>query len=168
MFERLDALEAPVCFRLVQACQTPFIKQGFVFFSWLGNGPAWGVLLAYVLLNHDAQFGWSLTSVIAINALIYRYLKRYTVRRRPFVYRDDITQGTRALDEFSFPSGHTLHAVGILVVLFAFAPWAALSLLPIVLLIMVSRVVLGLHYPSDVFVGAVLGIAVANSILGFG
>ena len=167
MVERLDALEAPVCFRLVQACQIPLIKQGFIFFSWLGNGPAWGVLLAYVLLNHEAQFGWSLASVVAINALIYRYLKRYTVRRRPFVYRDDITQGTQALDEFSFPSGHTLHAVGILVVLFNFAPWAALGLLPIVVLIMASRVVLGLHYPSDVFVGAGLGIVVATSVLGF-
>lgn len=83
------------------------------------------------------------------------------------MYRDDITQGTRTLDEFSFPSGHTLHAVGIVVVLFYFAPWAALGLLPIVLLIMTSRVVLGLHYPSDIFVGAGLGIALATSLLGF-
>ena len=100
----------------------------------------------------------------SVMSLSYRHS---TLSCRPFVYRNDITQSTRALDELSFPSGHTLHAVGILVVLFNFVPWAALGLLPLVVLIMANRVVLGLHYPGDVFVGAGLGITVATSVLGF-
>ncbi|MNV30971.1 phosphatidylglycerophosphatase B [compost metagenome] len=61
------------------------------------------------------------------------------------------------LDEFSFPSGHTLHAVSFTIVALAYYPWLAPLLVPFTVLIGLSRVVLGLHYPSDVL--AATGIA---------
>jgi undecaprenyl-diphosphatase len=66
------------------------------------------------------------------------------------------------LDRYSFPSGHTLHAVLFTTIAVAYAPSLVFVLLPFTLLIAASRVVLGLHYPSDVIVGALLGWMIAK------
>jgi len=70
-----------------------------------------------------------------------------------------------ALDTFSFPSGHTLHAVAFTLVTLAYWPWLASLLVPFTLLTAASRVVLGLHYPSDVLAGALIGASVALASL---
>jgi undecaprenyl-diphosphatase len=64
------------------------------------------------------------------------------------------------LDEFSFPSGHTLHAVAFSVVALAYFPALAVVLTPFIVLTAISRIALGLHYPSDVFAGAAIGAGV--------
>jgi undecaprenyl-diphosphatase len=61
------------------------------------------------------------------------------------------------LDRFSFPSGHTLHAVAFCGVGLFYYPQLAVLLLPFTVLVGLSRVVLGLHYPSDVIAGASIG-----------
>ena len=73
-----------------------------------------------------------------------------------------------ALDRYSFPSGHTLHAVCFttLVVGEFPDPWALL-LIPFSLLVAISRVTLGLHYPSDVLAGGALGFALGGLALRF-
>ena len=68
-----------------------------------------------------------------------------------------IRLGERPLDHFSFPSGHTLHAVMATTVLGYVAPLLLLLMLPFTLLVALSRMILGLHYPSDVAVGAMIG-----------
>jgi len=61
------------------------------------------------------------------------------------------------LDEFSFPSGHTLHAVIFTLVAIHYYPMLSVALIPFSILIGLSRPILGLHYPSDVLVGALIG-----------
>ena len=61
------------------------------------------------------------------------------------------------LDEFSFPSGHTLHAVAFTLVTLAYFPLLAWLLIPFSAGVAASRVALGLHYPSDVAAATVLG-----------
>jgi undecaprenyl-diphosphatase len=65
------------------------------------------------------------------------------------------------LDEFSFPSGHTLHAVAFSLVAIAHYPPLAWVLVPFTAAVAASRVVLGLHYPSDVLAATSFGAAVA-------
>jgi len=55
---------------------------------------------------------------------------------------------TAKANRYSFPSGHTLHAIAWMVMPFTF-------------LVALSRVVLGLHYPSDVLAGALIGFSLA-------
>ena len=62
----------------------------------------------------------------------------------------DIRVCVPSLDEFSFPSGHTLHSVACSVVLTAYYPMLGWVASPFTLLVASSRIVLGLHYPSDV------------------
>jgi undecaprenyl-diphosphatase len=69
------------------------------------------------------------------------------------------------LDRYSFPSGHTLHAVCFTTLATSHVPGLAPVLLPFAALVAASRVVLGLHYPSDVLVGAALGASLASGAL---
>jgi undecaprenyl-diphosphatase len=95
------------------------------------------------------------TGVVALT--LYKVLKRWTRRPRPFAADLRIRAWVAPLDEYSFPSGHTLHAVSFSVVALAYYPWLAPVLLPFTAGVALSRVVLGLHYPSDVL--AATGIA---------
>ena len=84
-------------------------------------------------------------------------LKRWLIRERPFISFPAINCGTPPLDRYSFPSGHTLHAACFQVMLTVAEPALALIVLPFTLSVAASRVVLGLHYPSDVAAGALIG-----------
>jgi undecaprenyl-diphosphatase len=71
------------------------------------------------------------------------------------------------LDRFSFPSGHTLHAAAFTTVALAYYPMLAWLLVPFAVLVAMSRVILGLHYPSDVFARAAIGLSLAAISFGF-
>jgi undecaprenyl-diphosphatase len=94
--------------------------------------------------------------------LVYKWLKTSTERVRPYSHNGDIFQNVAALDQFSFPSGHTLHAVSFSWVLLHDYPEWAVLVIPFAALVALSRVVLGLHYPSDVLMGALLGAGLAQ------
>ena len=94
--------------------------------------------------------------------ILYRKLKRWTKRPRPCAADGRIRAWIAPLDEFSFPSGHTLHAVSFTVVALAHYPVLAWLLLPFTASVAISRVVLGLHYPSDVLAATTIGVALAS------
>jgi undecaprenyl-diphosphatase len=97
--------------------------------------------------------------------LLYRRLKRWTRRPRPFAADGRIQAWVAPLDEYSFPSGHTLHAVSFSLVALAWYPSLIWLLLPFTLSVAVSRVVLGMHYPSDVLAASVIGSTLAFTSL---
>jgi undecaprenyl-diphosphatase len=133
--------------------------------SRLGNGVFWYALIAVLPLVYGTQgLRASLHMLLVGGAglLVYRWLKHRTARPRPAGVISGVQPAAAVLDEFSFPSGHTLHAVGFtLIALFHFPHLAAL-LIPFSLLVALSRPVLGLHYPSDVLAGALLGAGIAG------
>ena len=93
--------------------------------------------------------------------LIYKWLKQKTLRPRPYQVRQDVFMSGKPLDHFSFPSGHTLHAVAFGLVALFYYPLLAMVLIPFIAMVGISRVVLGLHYPSDVLAGAAIGYVIA-------
>lgn len=128
--------------------------------SKLGDGWVWYGLMALLAgLGGDrgrrAAAQMLVTSWIAW--LLYKLLKRFTRRPRPFHADAGVIAHMPPLDEYSFPSGHTMHAVGFSIIAIAWFPQLALPLVAFSLLVALSRVVLGLHYPSDVLAGAMLG-----------
>ncbi|HMM57314.1 MAG: phosphatase PAP2 family protein [Xanthomonadales bacterium PRO7] len=147
------------------------VAQFFGAVSRLGDGIFW-----YALMLALAIFGGApgaiaagqmlLTGLIAL--CLYRRLKHWTQRPRPFRSCDGVIAWVPPLDEFSFPSGHTLHAVSFSVVALAHFPALAPLLLTFTALVAASRVVLGLHYPSDVLAAVGIGGALGAGSLWVG
>ena len=139
--------------------------------SWLGNGIVWYVLMLALLLAHGVDAVLPVLHMAGVGlacTLLYRLLKKGTLRPRPFEVHAHIAAGAVPLDRFSFPSGHTLHAVAFTLVAAAYYPELAWLLAPLTLVVAASRVVLGLHYPSDVLAGGALGALIAVGSLNLG
>ena len=128
--------------------------------SRLGNGVFWYMLMTAVALlgGHRGQLAaahMAATGLVAL--LLYRLLKRWTRRPRPYRVCPGVIAHVPPLDEFSFPSGHTLQAVSFSIVALAWYPTLTPLLLIFTALVASSRVILGLHYPSDVLAAVVIG-----------
>jgi len=136
--------------------------------SRLGNGVFWySVMLALSVTQGRAGLEVALRMLVAglISLVIYKLLKCRTTRPRPYQALAGIRAGIDPLDAFSFPSGHTLHAVAFTLVAVSHFPALTWIFVPFTMLVAISRVVLGLHYPSDVLAGAVIGAGVAQAVL---
>ncbi len=163
--QRLMALDYALCVSINQAGQQATTKAFFRLISRLGDGVFWYLLMAALLLmDGDGAMNPVLHMLATglIGTLLYKWLKRKTLRPRPYEIHQDIALSGRPLDRFSFPSGHTLHAVIFTHILGMYYPSLMLMVLPFTLLVAASRVVLGLHYPSDVCAGALIGLALAE------
>ena len=84
--------------------------------------------------------------------------KKIYPRRRPYLTLKEIYVTTKPLKDHSFPSGHTTAIFSIITPFLMYQPSWILILLPIAILVGVSRIYLGLHYPSDVLAGVLLGV----------
>ena len=156
------------CLYLNNLSHTQSIATFFKVVSRLGDGAFWATMLLLIWLQKGFAYGLQLLFVVVAGLLgtgIYKFLKHKTVRPRPYQVHQVIVLCERPLDHFSFPSGHTLHAVMISVVLGSIVPTLLLLMLPFTILVALSRMVLGLHYPTDVLVGAGLGGCLATTIL---
>ena len=146
------------------------VRQLFALISRLGDGMVWYALMLLIPWFGGAR-GWRVGLELALGGAIaltlYKSLKRWTRRPRPCARADaSIVALVRPLDEFSFPSGHTLHAVTFTTIAGIAYPALLIVLLPLSLLIAASRVVLGLHYPSDVLVASAIGLVLGGAVSG--
>ena len=139
-------------------CAVSRVSDGMVWYTLI-------VLLPWLGGPQGLQCALAMLALGTLDLVVYKLLKRGTARARPCLACPGIEARMRSLDEYSFPSGHTLHAVAFSSVLTFFYPAMALLLWPFTLLVALSRVVLGLHYPSDVAVGALLGALMAQAVL---
>src|SRR5690349_8289826 len=161
---RFLANESGWCLRANRLGEAGSSRTYFAAISRLGDGVFWYVLMAALILV-DGFDGLAASAHLALTGLValtlYKLLKRWTRRPRPFASDARIRAWVAPLDEFSFPSGHTLHAVAFTVVALAHYPVLAWVLVPFASTVAVSRVVLGLHYPSDVLAATAIGSAIA-------
>jgi undecaprenyl-diphosphatase len=163
-----DSLELQLCLRLNALSQQPAIRRFFRSVSRLGDYPAYlivGVASTAVLEEAGLRFALQSLLTAAVGIALYKALKNTLVRERPYITHDCVSCAAAPLDRYSFPSGHTMHAVSFAILFTAHVPVMIWLMAPFAVLVALSRVVLGLHYPSDVLVGAVLGALLACSSL---
>src|SRR6185295_9853644 len=157
-FARFDAAELKFCRYLNRPSRSSPVRQLFRAVSWLGDGWVWYALILALPLVLGLE-GWQASAHVAttgaLGVLLYKLIKNRAVRERPYITHSAIECASAPLDRYSFPSGHTLHAVSFTILFAHYVPeWiGALAVLALAM----SRVILGLHYPTDVAAGALLG-----------
>jgi len=129
-----------------------------------GDGWLWytiGILI--LLFGGEERWRAIAAAVLAEGAGITLFLriKKLTNRPRPCTYEPHCWAVLLPPDQFSFPSGHTITAFSLAVSLSLFYPSIAPGLIFCAISIAASRVVLGMHFLSDVLAGATIGTALA-------
>lgn len=159
-FERWDFLASQQFNRANQR----WTGQIFALVSRLGDGWIWFALMLALPLAYGSWAG-AVSLLMLVNGacctLLYKQMKAVIHRPRPCEADPRIHLTVPPLDRFSFPSGHTLHAVSFTIIACSFFPALTWALWPFTIMVALSRLVLGLHYLSDVLVGASLGAGMA-------
>lgn len=136
-----------------------------------GDGWLWYAMGLIVLLfggetRYEALGAAAASSSTGI--VLFLRLKRIFNRQRPSAIQPHCWATLLPPDQFSFPSGHTITAFSIAIPLGIFYPSLMVGLLFCAISIALSRVLLGLHFLSDVvagcFIGVSLGLAAATFI----
>jgi undecaprenyl-diphosphatase len=124
-----------------------------------------GLLLAW--FASDTGFDFFIAGLVAfsIELPLYITLKKRFRRHRPFAVVDGANALIVPSDKFSLPSGHTAAAFVMATLVLGFFPAFAGIAYVWALLIGISRIVLGVHYPSDILAGALLGTLCASMAL---
>lgn len=165
---KIQGYDLQLCISLNQLSKRRYWALFFQIISRLGNGSFWLMMLAILVYRQgSAALDGLLYSVVGLGfaCVLYKYLKSKTSRPRPYQVHQVIRLGERPLDYFSFPSGHTLHAVLITILFGVIDSTLLVMMLPFTCLVAMSRMVLGLHYPSDVIVGALIGAGIASIVI---
>lgn len=162
LLDRFDHAEYRLCRRLNRGVHNAPVCAVSKTASRLGDGVIWYALMLALPFLYPER-GLAVAGVMlatgAAGLALYKILKRTFVRERPFIRHAGISLAGAPLDRYSFPSGHTLHAVAFTWQAVAAFPETGFVLVPLAMAIAASRVVLGLHYPTDVLVGALIGAA---------
>jgi undecaprenyl-diphosphatase len=143
--ERLRLWDLALCVRLNTAVRIVPVRRVFRIVSRLGDGMFWYALMFALLAANGAKAlipvaHMAVTGLVC--TLLYKWLKSKTSRPRPFAAESAVCAGADPLDAFSFPSGHTLHAVAFSAVAVTHYPMLAVLLAPFTVLVALSRIVL--------------------------
>lgn len=154
LMRRVHRWRAPRWIRLWMICAT----RG-------GDGWLWYSMGAAILVFGGAErFAAVGAAGVAsgVGIALFLWMKRLTGRRRPCAIEPHCWADLLPPDRFSFPSGHSITAFAAALPLGLFFPSLMIGLLFCAISIAVSRVVLGMHFLSDVVAGSAIG-----SMLGY-
>jgi undecaprenyl-diphosphatase len=144
--------------------EIPLITNCMRTCSASGDGYLYPLLAAGLFLiapDTAMRFGIAALAAFALEQPAYHVLKRKIKRYRPFETLHGIRSRIVPSDQFSFPSGHTAAACIMATLLAYFFPAMAVPAILWASLVGLSRVYLGVHYPTDILAGAVMGLTCA-------
>jgi undecaprenyl-diphosphatase len=130
-----------------------------------GDGWLWyGTGAMVALFGGRQRWAAVLSAVVAVSLgiMLFRKLKRAFGRRRPCAMEPHCWATLLPPDQFSFPSGHTITAFAVALSLGAFYPAMLPGLLFCAASVAASRILLGMHFLTDVLAGAAIGSAVGS------
>jgi len=149
VMRRCNNWMAPRWFRLWMICAT----RG-------GDGWLWYAILTAVLLfggEERFQAAGSAFLAAAVGIWVFLVLKKTANRSRPCAIAAHAWAKLLPPDQFSFPSGHTMTAFAVATPLMSYYPDLSLGLTFCAVSIGGSRIVMGMHFLSDVVAGGLLG-----------
>jgi len=143
----------------------PRVNAFFLAFSGLGSTLGYLVLFCILWWGLSWKLGARFFAALVLSVYLNAVIKDWVAQPRPFVYAD-IESVTRP-GEFGFPSGHAQHAALVWSLLAAHfrKRWLTVFAVAMVFLVGFSRVQLGVHFPTDVLGGWLLGGILAKAYL---
>ena len=148
-----------------QACNGPLLTPLFIAVTTFGNALVLAALILPVWARRDRsalrRHFWTFVLAVAVSGILVNLLKVVIDRPRPGVCQGDC-EATLAIPigtppDRSMPSGHTQTAISTAVYLSLVNPGWSPAINCAGLLVGISRIALGVHYPSDVLVGGAFG-----------
>lgn len=135
------------------------------FFSFLGESTCIAVLIAVLYFAVDKKKAQQITFTLSTSLLTTTFIKDIVCRTRPFNSNPNI-QNFRLVGGYSFPSGHSTNSSAVYATIgIKFHDkkrrWLTALCVAIPLLVALSRMYVGAHYPTDVITGLALGTAFA-------
>ena len=151
--------------RYLSQFRGPWVNTFFLAFSGLGSTLGYLVLFCILWWGVSWKLGARLFAALVLSVYLNAVIKDWVAQPRPFVYAD-IESVTRP-GEFGFPSGHAQHAALVWSLLAAHfrKRWLTVFAVAMVFLVGFSRVQLGVHFPTDVLGGWLLGGILAKAYL---
>ncbi|OCC15595.1 Phosphatidylglycerophosphatase B [Dissulfuribacter thermophilus] len=147
-------------FFLINGTHVPWLDHIMLFITSLGDGLVLMVLV-FFLFPRRGDLAIACAEAYATSGIVALILKRIVAAPRPpMLFRPELIHVVGpVLKHYSFPSGHTASAVSVGVVLFSLSKERRLGLIALVLSLLVgySRIYVGVHFPRDVYAGALLG-----------
>ena len=116
------------------------------------------VLILLVLSSGDTRKA-AISSALSLSLshIPVHIVKKMFPRKRPYLMLEKTNFHANPLQDHSFPSGHTTAIFSVIIPFIITIPTLSFILLPLGVCVGMSRIYLGLHYPSDVLAGALLG-----------
>ena len=149
LMRRVNDWNAPKWVRIWVICAT----RGGDGWLWYAMGLA---ILLFGGVNRFAAAG-AAGAASGLGIVVFLWLKRLAGRRRPCHIAPHCWATLLPPDQFSFPSGHSITAFAVATPLGLFYPSLMLGLMVCAVSVAVSRILLGMHFLSDVVVGSLLG-----------
>ena len=159
--ERLRLAETAWLRRLAVHERRHPVRWAMLVATRLADGWGLAILIPAALLIGGRTTGVAAVATGTIEAvtlaLVVHGIKSLVRRRRPMGL--DLERPITAPDKHAFPSGHTAQVFGMVFVAWIVSPALAVVALIVGILVGMSRMFFGLHYPSDVVAGALLGLS---------
>ena len=162
MLEWFQALEGGFLLWVQEAVRGPVLDAFFVFYTQLGNHGLLWIALSLLLLcfPKTRRAGFCALLALLFGLLCTNVvLKHLFQRTRPWLVVEGLSHLVEENDPNSFPSGHTTAAFAAGVVWFRALPWrwGRIAALTAAVLMGLSRLYVGVHFPTDVLMGALVG-----------
>lgn len=150
LMKRVHRWRAPRWFRILMIVST----RGGDGWLWYALGM---ILLIYGGAHRLEAIGAGAAAAVG-GICIFRVLKKASHRKRPCEIEPHCWAAILPPDKYSFPSGHSITAFGVAMAVGMFYPELQACLLIAASLIAASRIILGMHFLSDVIAGATIGV----------
>lgn len=163
--EAFFQLDGKILLWIQEYIRNDFLTPIFKFITSLGDeGLIWIVIAVLFLCIKKYRKVGSMVGVSLLGSLLFNnlILKNIVARPRPYRMLENLTILIPEPGEFSFPSGHTSSSFAAGVVLYLMLPKKyGIPAMILAFLIGISRLYVGVHYPTDVLGGMVMGALLA-------